>query len=148
MTSVSPKAATLTLAAFAVLAGALPAGADGRDSRFNITFPFVVGNQLLPAGRYELELDDFGRLYLKNLDQGSSRYLPVSAHYEKRPVSELGSAKLKFNRYGETMFLWAAWSGVEEDGRVVVCSQRMVAAAQKAAPGSGPTTLTLVASLR
>lgn len=76
----------------------------------NIPFEFVVGDQTLPAGEYEVRpvTDQGGALAIEGSENGKTvmRLADPIESMKKRT-----SARLVFHRYGQSYFLAQVWNG-------------------------------------
>jgi len=79
----------------------------------NIPFDFVVNNQKLPAGEYDLKSLSQGAILLQNEDRRQAAITLV--HSAESSVNPEG-AKLVFNKYGDQYFLSQVWPGFSESG--------------------------------
>ncbi len=92
-----------------MLAGASTLMAGGHETpviRVNVPFAFRVGQQLMPAGQYQVAHVNTRDLLLIRSMNGDHKMLLNSERSDKYAE---GIAKLVFNRYGETYFLRQVW---------------------------------------
>ena len=76
--------------------------------RVDIPFAFSVNNQVLPAGSYEIvENNNTTVLTIRNQQTLKSTVFGVNTAQERRVP---GTAKLRFNRYGDQYFLSEVWT--------------------------------------
>lgn len=141
------KNITLAAVAAAALLWTAPAQAQEHRVRFEIPFPFVAANQVLPAGSYEVTLDNFSRVIFQSTADATVHAIPLSRRSESR-ASDRSGALLRFQRLSGTMFLTNAWNPGREDGRAVVPSTRMLEAMRTAPAGAASDTVTLNPTLR
>ncbi len=87
----------------AVIALAFISTASAQSMRVDVPFAFKAGNQTLPAGKYEVNLNQAAqRVTLSKLDGHFNCYLTVKG-FNGSPATERGS--LVFNQYGSSYFL-------------------------------------------
>lgn len=123
MKSIHSRKAGLAAFAVAALLYAAPVSAQTHLMRVNIPFQFAAGNEVLPAGEYEVVLDPFARILLRNSAQTS--FIALSAKSERGSGSNLSPGALWFDRYADTLFLIAAWTPGHEEGKTVRPSGRL-----------------------
>lgn len=135
------------LAALAVTAlfGAAPATAQPYP-RFDIPFQFAAGNELLPAGQYEVVVDHVARIQLRNTTETTVHCVALSAKSKTRSPKH-SQATLRFDGYDGTMFLTAAWARGQADGRIVQPSGRLAEAMRASLSESRGAGATLVSDL-
>ena len=135
------------LAALAVTAlfGAAPATAQPYP-RFDIPFHFAAGNELLPAGQYEVVVDHFARIQLRKTTETTAHFVALSAKSKGRSPN-YSQATLRFDGYDGTLFLTAAWARGQADGRIVQPSGRLSEAMRASLSESRREGVTLVADL-
>jgi hypothetical protein len=102
MNNLISKAAILMTAAVFALVAMSPASAQTSAVRANVPFEFHAGNQLMPAGEYQIALDPVSRrVEVRGVEGGAGAYLAAS---QSTDAGEVG-ASLAFHRYGNTYFL-------------------------------------------
>ena len=120
------------------------ASAFGQSLRADIPFEFHVGDIVMPAGQYDVNLPAIGgpdRLYLTcykcraTTSAATLKIGDLDAHTVK--------GRLKFNRYGDTYFLSEAWSRYSGVGSVLQKSKTEREAARRAS--LTPTTEVVLA---
>lgn len=141
----SPKSGLMTLALTALFCVA-PLTAQPYP-RFHIPFQFAAGNELLPAGQYEVVIDHFARIQLRNTNETTAHFVVLSAKSKSRSSSDSSQATLRFDRYAGTMFLTAAWARGQADGKIVQHSERQSEAMQASLGESGRAGMTLSSGL-
>ncbi len=101
------------------LVSAIPASAqivNGLD--FTTSFPFYVGNALMPAGSYKVTQSDMDDTILRIQSQDGSH----SAFIDSIPTSSVKdhrNSDVTFHRYGNTEFLNRLWVGGQQCGEQV-----------------------------
>lgn len=135
------------LAATALL-WAVPAKAQTHVARFTIPFQFGAGNDVYPAGQYEVVLDQFARILLRNSNGTGAHFVALYGKYARRSSPNLSPATLRFERYDGAMYLTAAWAPGYEDGRTVRPSGKLAEAMRASRGGNGSAIVTLDASVR
>ncbi len=148
MKDVSFMKAGLAALAVTVLLSAAPANAQTQVTRIDIPFVFGAGNEMLPAGQYEMVLDRFPRILLRNTTGKTFHSIALSAVWGKRSSADVSPATLRFERYAGTMFLTAAWAPGQEDGRTVLPSGRQAEAMRASLNESHPAPVMIDASLK
>jgi len=138
----SSKKAGLTALAVATLLWAVPASAEPVRTYAQIPFEFMAGSDVMPAGQYEVTVDDFSRVVLRNTTESKMHYIPLSIHFVTRTSADLTAGKLRFEQHDGTMYLTVAWAPGHEDGRAVSGSQRMFKAMQGSGSESGSVAAT------
>jgi len=138
------------LAALAVTAllWAVPASAQTHVARIDIPFQFAAGNEMLPAGQYELVMDEFARIVLRNTSETAVHFVALSGKYERRSSIYLSTATLRFHRYAGAMFLTGAWAPGHEDGRSVRPSGRLAEAMRASLDGNSAASVALDSGLK
>jgi hypothetical protein len=119
------KGMTMLLAAvaFSLVAAVAPANAQiTRMQTAYVPFEFTVGNQTLPAGRYDVsQITTGGRtISVRNRQNGESAVRLTSLLKQFEPAKR---SVLVFNRVGEIYFLSEVWLGGEIEGRQVLKSK-------------------------
>lgn len=110
---------TLSLAAAVV-------SANAQSSRFqmaNVPFDFVIGDQDLPSGSYEVsQITSGGGVVQVKQREGSKSAIRLSSLIVKTNPAE--RSKLVFHRYGNTYFLAEVWGAGYTNGRKLIKSSR------------------------
>lgn len=119
------KGMTMLLAAIAFSLVAAVATANAQITRMQtayVPFEFTVGNQTLPAGRYDVsQITTGGRtISVRNRQNGDSAVRLTSLLKQFEPAKR---SVLVFNRVGDSYFLSEVWLGGETDGRQVLKSK-------------------------
>jgi ribosomal protein S2 len=124
----------LAALAAAVLSLATPAGAQTRNLRVAVPFNFVVGDQLLRAGEYRIDVDDARHmLSIASADTRSVSYVRVLPVTTRRSTDAADRAVVRFAKQGEHYALEGVWQRGELEGNTVARSHRTIEAA-KAGP--------------
>ena len=100
------------------------ASAQGLSNRLRATIPFgfYAGENLMPAGDYEVQIIAAGVAKLTNRDAHTSViFNTVRLSYSTRDVA---SGKLTFNKYGDDHFLAQMWWAGQREGMSPVPSKR------------------------
>lgn len=147
MKNTNSQKARLAALAVTALLWAVPASAQ-TAARIDIPFAFVAGNEVLPSGQYELVMDDFARIMLRNTTERAVHFVGVSGKYERRSSTYLAPATLRFSRYAGTMFLTAAWAPGREDGKCVRLSGRLAEAMRASLNGNSGASVELDSGLK
>jgi len=147
MKNLNSLKAGLAALAVAALLWSAPANAQTHVARIDIPFPFVAGNEMLPAGQYEVVLDEFAHMLLRNPTETTIHFVALSGSYEKRSSANLTPATLRFHRYSGTMFLTAAWAPGHEDGRTVRRSGRLAEAIRASLAANGSASVDIDSGL-
>jgi len=108
---------------FLVLAMAIAAPAMLAQSRVeaNVPFAFVMNDQSLAAGHYEVASRGQQLAIIRSTQSGVGYFLIKSQHVQSRYVE---GPKLVFNRYGDVYFLSQIWDGQGDTGIQLPRSQR------------------------
>jgi hypothetical protein len=112
--------AVLSLVAMSVLLTATGAYAQS-FAKANVPFEFKVGNAQLPAGTYEIKVDNAssGAILIEN-DETSASALSSA----RREFPRSTNAKLVFHRVGNQYFLAEVWRSSDAEGMIVpTCKQ-------------------------
>jgi hypothetical protein len=101
--------------------------------KFRTPFPFVVGDQLMPAGEYTMEVPTAGAtLAFRNNTDGNA-----SAWVNNVPVEKLeteDSYRLVFHRYGDRHYLSEIWAPGFKIGRMIIQHPSELAVAKHIEP--------------
>ena len=87
----------------------------------NIPFQFVVGDQELAAGQYDIDRITSGGMAIRIRDQKTA----TAATRMTSPIVKTNApshGKLVFHRYGDTYFLAEVWRAGDSNGRLLVKS--------------------------
>lgn len=122
------KAALAVLAFGTVVASVPVMAADRTMARFDIPFEFVVGNDVLPAGHYEVSLVPDTRVMVRDISEAKSHVVGLSLDRQTRPYVHAEKSQLRFHRYGNTMYLTAVWGAGHLDARMVKPGKSMMEA--------------------
>ena len=143
---ISGKATFFALGVAALL-WAAPANAQGSRMRMEVPFPFVAGEQVLPAGPYWVTVDqDFRRCRLDSMSGSDIQIVLLSTVTDSRPRTKVENGSLLFTRYGGQHFLSNVWQPGQEEGNRVITSKRLLEAARSKGKGgdASPTVTTVV----
>jgi hypothetical protein len=118
-----------------------PAGAHPRG--FAVPVPFTVGDQVLPAGEYEITTDTAHlRLLIKSVDGKAAVFAAYSPGGVTRPAAKAGENTVQLTKYGTRYFLTGIWDAGSTEGMTVMTLRRVVqsakAAAMRGVAGSEP----------
>ncbi|HKO45451.1 MAG TPA: hypothetical protein VJU84_19405 [Pyrinomonadaceae bacterium] len=123
---------------------------SGKTVISNIPFEFVVADQTLPAGKYQVNRSIGNALAISTSDAAVFRLTnEIEPSKDRR-------ARLVFHRYGNRYFLAEAWTGAGEAGRQLLKSRQeraiereMSTLASKLEQGEcGPVLVEVAAVLR
>ena len=134
-------------AAFAVLAlgtlvGTMTAAAADRSvARFDIPFQFVVGNEVLPAGQYEVVVVPDARVMVREVSEAKSHIVGLTRNLQSRPYTNTEKSLVRFSKFGGTMYLSAVWAAGNVDARTVTPGKRMIEASKADADGGAEVNL-------
>ncbi len=98
--------AALLMAAFFVFSAGSAQAQSGR-MRATIPFGFYVGDSLLPAGEYQLQVLENGVAKVFNQDNYAS--VMFNTVRSSDPARQFGPAQVVFNKYGDDYFLSEMW---------------------------------------
>lgn len=99
----SVKLFAVVIALLGAMVGTMPAhGQAGTGIAVSIPFDFVVGNSLLKAGSYKVEILQAGVLDFWNLESRDNHFALVNGN---RSQNSKGDGYLVFGRYGNEAFL-------------------------------------------
>jgi hypothetical protein len=131
------------LAALILMVISAVGSANAQTSSINISIPFdfVVENQTLPAGEYNIQPAVGGRIMLRSHDGATATTVLTLPVKSQQPSSE---TKLVFKRYGNQYFLAQVWSRGANVGREVLAGR----SEQEAAKNKSSERLTVLASKR
>ena len=119
----------------AALLLAVPASAQISTMQYKIPFAFVAGNQVLPAGTYQVTLDtNFYLCRFHSMDEAITHTVRVLPGATDRPWQESRNATLKFLRYGGTLYLSGVWNRGAVAGHETIVSRRVIELARTGAP--------------
>ena len=113
-----------TLAGLVLLLAVAPLYAGSilnHEMTVTIGFEFAVGDKLLPAGDYIVQLNpERGTVVLRG--EGQKPLMLLTARKESRSAPQRG--KLVFQRYGTSFFLNEVWSQDNSTGQTLAPSSR------------------------
>ena len=125
----SGKAAVVAALSLALLALAVPASAQ-TNMRVDVPFAFIAGNQVLPAGTYNLVIDaNFSICHLDSFTNGSVHmvhFVPGKA----RSSAKIETGVVQFEKYGDHYVMSGVWKPGYTDGLATVTSHRMLETAK------------------
>jgi hypothetical protein len=108
----------VTLLGLAALAAPLARAQNSAVLNARIPFPFMVAEQRLPAGDYQVTVDPaLGTVKLLSRESGEEA-MALSTAGERRDRKN-AAGKLTFHRYGAENFLRAVWLPGRGDGRML-----------------------------
>ncbi len=115
----------MLLAAITVSLVAAVATANAQIIRMQtayVPFEFTVGNQILPAGKYDVsQITTGGRtISVRNRQNGESAVRLTSLLKQYEPAKR---SVLVFNKVGNNYFLSEVWLGGDTDGRQLLKSE-------------------------
>ena len=120
MKNLISKRTVAIAAAFAALLVAAPAQAQVAE--FDVPFPFLLQDKVLPAGQYVVRADAGSQTVALRLPSGTSMGLAMSVPV-RRPASAPAVGSAVFQKYGKTYVLKTVWSrGVREGFQLPVSS--------------------------
>ncbi len=110
----------LSLVALSVLISSTGAFAQAY-AKANVPFSFKVGSAQLPAGTYEITVNDAsaGAIMVRN-DDTSAAAISLARREGPRETAP----KLVFHHVGNQYFLAEIWHGPDTDGRIVPTSRQ------------------------
>jgi hypothetical protein len=126
----------LIILGLAALSLGITASAQTKTMRFDVPFQFVAGNESLPAGQYDVTVDEFSRMVIRPASGMGVHLVPLTSTYLTRAVDVIGDGRLLFTKYGDNLFLTAAWRPGYSDARMVTKSKRLQEAAKNNANGA------------
>ena len=148
MKNLSWKKASLMVAGMAALLWATPANAQVKTMRLDIPFQFVAGDQVMPSGIYEFRLDQFARIVIWPTAENKVYLVRLTSEYLTRPGNDQERGKIQFAKYGDTLFLNAAWGPGSSDARVLAPSKRLLEAKNVMGKGGSVERVTLDSNLK
>jgi len=111
----------MLLVAVTLATAVVSANAQSTAIKANIPFEFIVGDKMLPAGKYSVKrVTTNGALAIQNVD-GNNTAIRLSD-----PTGQMKKntdARLVFHRYGQNYFLAEVWNG-EGSGRELMKSKQ------------------------
>ena len=108
------------------------------DLEATVPFDFYAGKRLLPAGKYLIDIDDAGLIWISHADAGLR--ITVGSFAIGGSVEHV--SKLVFHRYGGTYFLSELWVSRRASGRSI----RRTPHEKEMAHNSAPSEVTLAAT--
>lgn len=112
--SILNKAVVIAISLF-VLAAVTPLSAQTAWMRMQVPFQFLAGDNLLPAGEYEVELaPTLNRMTIRPMDGSAGLFLPIGATQLTRLTPDKG--KLVFYKYGSHYVLRRVWNSDSVQG--------------------------------
>ncbi len=121
-----------------VIASATAAAAGGQNSvmRADIPFPFVAGDEVVPAGIYFVTVDeDFLRVKFNSLQDTRIRAVRLSPGTSNRKSAASEPGTLTFYKYGEHYVLRTVWRPGETLGHNLPQSRTERELAKRYSPG-------------
>lgn len=92
------------------------------DGRFHIPFQFLMGNQVLPAGDYNVKIDTANKRIELTSWNGSAAVC-LSANTPVRTTSEAEIGKLVFHKFGNVTVLREMWRSGARSGHELTVSK-------------------------
>jgi len=130
----------LPIAIAAAFALAASANAQSPSMRMDVPFPFLAGNEVLPAGVYQVKVDDqFHRLLIEPHEGGPIRALPFASGITERKQANAWDGVLQFQKIGERFVLRAAFRAGHVEGYYLMRSKAERELAKGAAEGETAT---------
>jgi hypothetical protein len=130
----------------AALLLAVPASAQISTMQYRIPFAFVAGNEVLPAGTYQVTLDtNFYLCRFQSADEVTTHTIRVIPGTTDRPWEQTKTGALKFLRYGGRLYLSGVWNRGAVAGHETVVARRVIELAKTGAP---PETVSIDAGLK
>lgn len=115
----------LTLVVGLMLAGAVvSANAQANANRVtaDIPFDFIVGDKILPAGKYTVNTTASNRQGLR-ISNSAGKSLAMIFSLAIAEKTEERTARMVFHRYGQQYFLAEVWSGDDYGSQLVKCKR-------------------------
>ncbi len=105
-------------------------------AKADVPFAFAVGSAQLPAGTYEIKVDNAssGAITIRN---GQTSDAAMSTARREHPKQT--SAKLVFHRVGNSYFLAEVWKSSDAEGMIVPTSKREKDLAKELQLAKGPS---------
>jgi hypothetical protein len=94
--------------------------AQGVPVRVTVPFDFTVGDQIMPAGHYQVAIVHDSVLQVVRVD-GSSMATALTTHINSGPNPDQ-TPRLVFRRYGDRRFLAEVWIGSVQTGHELFAS--------------------------
>jgi hypothetical protein len=143
MNHLTKKALPIAICAMA-FGLAASASAQTSRTRMDIPFPFLAGNDVLPAGVYIVTVDEqLRRVLIEPRNGNPIRPLLFSLATTERNQSAAADATLRFQKYGDRCVLRAVFQPGSTDGHVLVMSKTEREWAALAEPGEIATVNSL-----
>ena len=110
----------LSVVVLSVLISATGASAQSY-AKANVPFAFAVGSAQLPAGTYEIKVDNAssGAIMIRNGETSDGAMSTARREHPKQT-----SAKLVFHRVGNSYFLAEVWKSSDAEGMIVPTSKQ------------------------
>jgi hypothetical protein len=142
MKNLNTYKAALAVLALGTLVGTMTAAAADRSmARFDIPFQFVVGNEVLPAGHYEVVLVPDARVAVREVSEAKTHIVGLTRNFQSRSSVNSEKSLLRFSKYGDTLFLSAVWGAGDVDARTVAPGKPMIEASKADAGASAEVTI-------
>ncbi len=140
MNKLNSRRGILLATGLALVALAVPSFAETVNMRIEIPFAFVAGNEVLPAGTYEVGVDrSYTFADFRSIDETRiHRVMLTTSRLERKP-SESGVGTLQFQKYGDRLALRAVWNAWGTEGYVFQKSKAERELAKTVAPGAVET---------
>ena len=119
----------------AALLLAAPATAQISTMQYKIPFAFVAGNQLLPAGTYQVTLDtNFYLCRFQSMEERTTHTVRVLPGTTDRSWRETATGALRFLRHEGRLYLAGVWKQGAVAGHETVVSRRVIELAKTRTP--------------
>jgi hypothetical protein len=108
----------------ALAAAVVSANGQARSHRVtaDIPFDFIVGDKILPSGKYTVrEVTSNGEGLMIRSNDGKSSVIRLSNSVAEK--SEERTARMVFHRYGQQYFLAEVWSGEDYGRKLFQCKR-------------------------
>ncbi len=117
MTTLNSRRGILVAAGLALLTVAVPAFADTTFMRIDIPFAFLAGDQVLPAGMYDVNVSNSNNYadFRSTSETRIHRVLLTTGRVERKP-SQADRGVLQFQKYGDHMVLRAVFNSWRTEG--------------------------------
>ncbi|MDE3167202.1 MAG: hypothetical protein KGN36_15470 [Acidobacteriota bacterium] len=126
----------------AALLWVAPVSAQTSVSRYNVPFPFVVGNEIIPAGHYRVTVDtNFYLCRLQAVDSTATHVVRlVPGVYARGTANRMNAGVLRFAKLDGQYYLTGIWKAGEVSGHETLSGRRFN---QLAKGGTGSETVSL-----
>ncbi|MBS1859303.1 MAG: hypothetical protein JST11_28265 [Acidobacteria bacterium] len=102
-----------------------PASAQTNVSQFNVPFPFVAGNEIIPAGHYRVTVDtNFYLCRLQPLDSTATHVVRLVPGGTARTIGKSSAGVMRFVKLDGQYYLTGIWKSGEVSGNETLTSRR------------------------